>query len=149
MHRVSLLVAGLLALTGCATQPEAPRLVEDRPAAAPVDVGIDWGWRVIGDAAVRPSQVFSLNGMTYVQMPPGKPDVVLIADGVVANYKLYPPYLVIAGVPTRVDVLNDGFRAVVTRMVAPEPHRERVTRPAANGAEAPAGTPSRITRVAE
>jgi hypothetical protein len=44
-----------------------------------------------------------------------------------------------------VDVLNDGFRAVVTRMAISEPHRERVTRPAGNDVDMSAGKPSRIT----
>lgn len=106
----------LALLSGCAVQPptQETQAEADRPAAAPVDVGIDWGWRVVGDAASRPVQVFSLGGQTYVQMRDRRP-VVLLINGEVVPYRASWPYLVIQGVPDRLDVVLDGYRAVAER----------------------------------
>jgi len=124
-------------------------MVSARPAASSVDMGVDWGWRIVGDAAVRPTQAFSLNNMTYLQMPPGKANVVLMADGVLANHRLYPPYLVVAGTPNRIDLVVDGYRAVVTRAAAPGVNDDRVIRaqPATTESASQKGSGSRIMRV--
>lgn len=99
-------------IAGCATQAPPPVATQaDRPAAAPVDMGVDWGWRVLGDAAVRPVQVFSTGGQTYVQMRDRRP-VVLIVNGEVVPHLTSWPYLVIQGVPGQLDVVADGFRAL-------------------------------------
>lgn len=153
MHRV-LISVFLLALAACTSAPvqQESQPVTDRPAAAPVDVGVDWGWKIIGDAAVRPTQVFSLNGKTYLQMRRDQYDVVLIADGVIANHKLYPPYLVVMGAPNQIDVVRDGYRATVLRSAGRVQDDDRVTRvpEAATVRESRgASTSSRVIRVLE
>lgn len=107
-------------LSGCATRPDEQASLPgiDRPAAAPVDVGIDWGWRVVGDAAARPVQVFSMGDQTYVQMRDQRP-VVLVVNGEVLPYRRSDPYMVIQGVPDRVDVVLDGYRAVAEHKIKP------------------------------
>lgn len=116
----------LALLTGCAIQPPvrqeaaANPAVADRPAAAPVDVGIGWGWRVVGDAAARPVQVFDANGQTYVQMRDRRP-VVLLVNGEVVPHLTSWPYLVIQGRPDYIDVVLEGYRAVAERVSAPAP----------------------------
>lgn len=109
-------VAVLALLAGCATKTPPPPPVPsiDRPAAAPVDVGIDWGWRVVGDAAVRPVQVFSKHGQTYMQMRDRRL-VVLVVNGEVVPHMTSWPYLVIQGSPDQVDVVADGYRAIAER----------------------------------
>jgi hypothetical protein len=119
MGRVSVCLAALLMLGGCGLQPQRPSSempeVADRPAAAPVDVGVNWGWRVVGDAAVRPVQVFSMNGQTYLQMRDRRP-VVLLAGGEIVPFMTSWPYLVIQGEPDHVDIVADGYRAIATRV---------------------------------
>lgn len=105
-----------LLLSGCAASPaallsRAPETGLDRPAAASVDIGIDWNWRTVGDAAVRPVQVFSLGEQTYLQFKDNRP-VALVVSGQVVPYTPNWPYLVIQGVPDQVDIVADGFRAV-------------------------------------
>lgn len=115
-----------LLLSGCAIQPPvrqdaaANPAVADRPAAAPVDVGIGWGWRVVGDAAARPVQVFDAKGQTYVQMRDRRP-VVLLVNGEVVPHSVSWPYLVIQGRPDYIDVVLEGYRAVAERVSAPAP----------------------------
>lgn len=117
----TLSVISILALpfmVGCVTPPvkEAPPVnVSDRPAAAPVDVGIEWGWRIVGDAAARPVQVFSLNGQTYLHMRDRRPVVLLVA-GEIVPFLMSAPYLVIQGEPDRVDVVLEGYRAIAERV---------------------------------
>lgn len=91
--------------------------VADRPAASPVDVGINWSWRIVGDQAVRPLQVFDMQGLTYLQMPEGSPEVVLMADGQIVPFQKSTPYLIVQGTPARMDVVRDGYRAVLVRDV--------------------------------
>lgn len=117
-------VFSLLALplfVGCAAQPPVketpPVAVADRPAAAPVDVGIEWNWRIVGDAATRPVQVFSMNGQTYLHMRDRRP-VVLLVGGEIVPYLASWPYLVIQGEPDRVDVVLEGYRAIAERVPA-------------------------------
>jgi len=120
MGRISVCLVALLMLGGCGLQPqrtsaEMPPEVADRPAAAPVDVGVNWGWRVVGDAAVRPVQVFSMHGQTYLQMRDRRP-VVLLAGGEIVPFMMSWPYLVIQGEPDHVDIVADGYRAIATRV---------------------------------
>lgn len=125
--KTTIYLSALALLSGCALQPpvktEAAGLatVADRPAAASVDVGISWGWRVVGDAAARPVQVFDLNGQTYVQMRDRRP-VVLLVNGEVVPHRTSWPYLVIQGQPDYIDVVLEGYRAVAERISAPAPH---------------------------
>lgn len=116
-------VLALPFIAGCATQApvkEPPVMVADRPAAAPVDVGIEWGWRIVGDAAVRPVQVFSMNGQTYLHMRDRRPVVLLVGREVLPFLTSWP-YLVIQGEPDRVDVVLDGYRAVLERTASRQP----------------------------
>lgn len=118
-----------LLLSGCASQPpaeEALPATADRPAAAPADVGIDWGWRIVGDAAARPVQVFSFREQTYVQMRDRRPVVLLVGGEVVPHVASWP-YLIVQGVPDYVDVVLDGYRAVAEHVSQPAaPARETV-----------------------
>lgn len=130
----SLLLLALLA--GCATQGDVNQDYgpADRPAAAPVDVGIDWDWRVVGDAAARPVQAFSMDGQTYLQMRDYRP-VVLLVNGEVIPYVRSWPHLIVQGEPAHIDVVLDGYRAVVERIVREQP------------APAAAGQQNRVERV--
>lgn len=108
-------------IAGCATQPASPAAtqvslcnVADRPAAAPVDVGIEWGWRIVGDAAARPVQVFGMNGQTYLHMRDRRPVVLLVAGEIVPFMPSWP-YLVIQGSPESVDIVMEGYRAIAER----------------------------------
>lgn len=91
----------------------------DRPAASSVDVGVDWKWRVHGDTAVRPVQVFTLRGTTYLQMGITRPNIVVLVNGEVAPFRHAPPYLLIQGEPNQIDLVIDGYRAIVERVVPP------------------------------
>lgn len=120
MKRLGIFVMSVL-LGACAgtNNVSRPESGLDRPAAASVDVGIDWEWRVVGDATVRPVQVFSMNGRTYIQMRDTKsvsPTVILVGGEVVPYYAM-PPYLMIEGVPNRIDITSDGYRAVAEHTV--------------------------------
>jgi hypothetical protein len=112
-------ILALPLIAGCATQSPAPPVqpvqVADRPAAAPVDVGVDWGWRLVGDAAARPVQVFSMNGQTYLQMRDRRP-VVLLVGGEIIPFMTSWPYLVIQGEPGQVDIVLEGYRAIAERV---------------------------------
>jgi hypothetical protein len=110
-------VATTALMSGCATQQQRQmdEMIADRPAAASVDVGIEWGWKVIGDAATRPVQVFSLGDKTYFQMRDNRP-VVLMVAGQIIPFSTSWPYLVIQGAPSRVDIVADGYRALVERV---------------------------------
>jgi len=115
--------ATVAALAGCVQPPQVvtpgvhTNSVADRPSAAPVDVGIHWGWRIVGDAAVRPVQVFDLNGQTYLQMQDQRP-VVLLVNGQVVPFQISPPFLVVQGTPLQMDVVRDGYRSVLERGAA-------------------------------
>lgn len=116
----------LLALAGCGLFPTSEVIREgvvdaglSRPAAAPVDVGVDWRWRVSGDAAVRPVQVFTVKGLTYLQMGITRPAVVVLANGEVIPFRHAPPYILVQGVPDRIDIVIEGYRAVVERIAPP------------------------------
>lgn len=166
IKKLSVLSAVALPLmAGCASQPPAPPQppvqVADRPAAAPVDVGIEWSWRLVGDAAARPVQVFSMNGQTYLQMRDRRP-VVLLVGGQIVPFMTSWPYLIVQGEPDRVDIVLEGYRAIAERISAkpaapqaiqgvPEA-RPRVERaPIAKSADSmnqqPAQEPSRVERV--
>lgn len=124
----TLAIFSILALpyfTGCASnqraiEPLPPVAVADRPSAAPVDVGVDWSWRIVGDAAVRPVQVFSMRGQTYLHMRDRRP-VILLVNNEVVPFLTSWPYLVLQGTPDRVDVVFDGYRAVLERTQALRP----------------------------
>lgn len=111
-------VLALPLIAGCATQPPAPPTppvqVADRPAAAPVDVGIEWSWRLVGDATARPVQVFSMNGQTYLQMRDRRP-VVLLVGGQIVPFLTSWPYLIVQGEPARIDIVLEGYRAIAER----------------------------------
>lgn len=117
-------VALAIFLAGCATPEPVEVIQADRPAGAPVDMGVDWGWRVLGDAAVRPVQVFSTGDQTYVQMRDRRP-VVLIVNGEVVPHLTSWPYLVIQGVPGQLDVVADGFRALAEHPATAREARRR------------------------
>lgn len=119
--------AALIALSGCTTVSLFPEeanqgtnSVADRPAAAPVDVGINWSWRIVGDEAVRPVQVFDTRGQTFLQMRPQAQEVVILSNGQVLPFQVSPPYLVLQGTPSQLDVVRDGYRAVLVRSAAQE-----------------------------
>jgi hypothetical protein len=123
------LYGGLLALlSGCAgfnrQEPDIVPLMVDRPAAARVDVGIDWNWRVVGDAAVRPVQVFSKGSTLYLQMRDQRP-VVLLVNRQIIPYRTSWPYLLVNGTPDEMDIAMDGYRAVIVRSPpsSPQPLR--------------------------
>jgi len=111
------ILAALVA--GCATQPPkdatagTERQSTTRPAASPVDVGVNWSYTSRGDAAIRPIQVFSLRGKTYLQMRQNQILPVVLVDGAPVPFQLEPPYIVIEGTPNRMDLVSDGWRAIV------------------------------------
>lgn len=129
MYKLNTIAVGaaLIALSGCTTVSLFPEeanqgtnSVADRPAAAPVDVGINWSWRIVGDEAVRPVQVFDTRGQTFLQMRPQAQEVVILSNGQVVPFQVSPPYLVLQGTPSQLDVVRDGYRAVLVRSAAQE-----------------------------
>lgn len=129
---------GLL-LSGCATFSGSDRsanIVSSRPAAVSVDAGVDWAWSVSGDNAVRPLQVFSINGKTYLQMRPGQLIPAVVVEGQPVPFSITPPYVVVKGTPSRMDLLASGHRALIM-------HRGPVTMPAP-----PSQSSDRVQRVA-
>lgn len=128
LNTIAAVGAALIALSGCTTVSLFPEeanqgtnSVADRPAAAPVDVGINWSWRIVGDEAVRPVQVFDTRGQTFLQMRPQQAqEVVILSNGQVLPFQVSPPYLVLQGTPSQLDVVRDGYRAVLVRSAAQE-----------------------------
>ena len=111
-------LALLVSLSGCASmdmgfmdKAKTSETSTDRPSAAPVDMGVNWQWKVVGDASVKPVQVFTLKGSTYLQMK-GAGDVVLLVNGEPIPYRPSYPYLIVQGEPDRIDIVADGYRAI-------------------------------------
>jgi uncharacterized protein YceK len=119
------LVVGALALSGCSTvrwpwtaQKVRPigNIVRDRPSAATVDYpDLHWAYTIEGTSLLRPQQVFAFRGATYLQMRPGQNMPVVIADGKVVRVDVFPPYLVVRGMPSRIDLLSDGYRVIILK----------------------------------
>lgn len=113
--------AALVGLGGCAMAPvssEPSNLVSSRPAAASVNAGVDWKWEVSGDSAVRPMQVFSVHGKTYLQMRPQQAVPAVLVDGQPIPFEISSPYIVIQGSPARMDLVANGYRAIVAHEAA-------------------------------
>lgn len=126
-----------LLLAGCATQQQAIEPVNriaDRPSASPVDVGVDWSWVITGDAQIRPIQVFANAGYTYLQMSPNyfaSKSLVILVDGQVVPYRAASPYLIVTGIPSRLDMVTNGYRVVVKHgeaAITESTHPAQVTR---------------------
>ncbi len=121
-RRFSLVLAALLALSGCAALPRSEAVGANkyapRPAASPVDIGADWNWLVSGDRAISPVQVFSMKGKTYLQMRPQQIVPAIVVAGVPVPFQISQPYLVIHGEPREIDLISSGYRAVVVRVGA-------------------------------
>jgi hypothetical protein len=121
------LAVGTLALSGCSTvrwpwtsQPQKARpvgnVVRDRPSAASVDYpDLHWAYTIEGTSLLRPQQVFAFRGATYLQMRPGQNMPVVLADGKVVRVDVFPPYLVVRGTPSRIDLLADGYRVIILK----------------------------------
>lgn len=90
-------------------------VLTDRPAAASVDAGLSWSYRIEGNRAIRPSQVFSYRGATYLLMQPGQALPVVLVNGVVTRFDVFPPYIVLRGTPARIDLLSEGYRVIIQR----------------------------------
>lgn len=126
-------------VSGCASfghRSVSGNIVADRPAAVSVNAAADWSWSISGDAAIRPLQVFSLKGKTYLQMLPGQLIPAVLVSGEPVPFVVAPPYVVVSGTPTRMDLLSSGHRAVIA-------HRGPVAAP-----EHPVVSPNRVERVA-
>lgn len=140
---LTIVVSASILLSGCASlndnKDAAIEPQQDRPAAAPVDMGVDWQYRVVGDVAVRPVQVFSMNDETYLQMKDGDP-VVLMVAGEPVPFTPRAPYLVITGLPKRIDIVANGYRAIVEH-VAKQAAQEQIE------ASYSANTSRRVERV--
>lgn len=120
-------------LVGCATAPQRPENeMMARPSAAPVQAGADWAWVVSGDNAIRPIQVFTLDGKTYLQMRPGQIVPAVLVNSQPVSFTINAPYLVVQGAPARIDLISSGYRAVLLHrgpVSAPvAPSRDRVQR---------------------
>jgi hypothetical protein len=134
----ALAIAGVMgSLGGCATVSVPTLHAHARPPASPVDAGVDWAWSVAGDAAVRPLQVFSAHGKTYLQMRQGQMLPAVLVGGVPVSFAISSPYIVIQGEPARMDIVANGYRAVVVRQ----------SQGPAPGRVMPALQPSRVHRV--
>ncbi len=145
MRKIAFALPALaVAVSGCAISPrqgvESPaNMISSRPAAASVDVGVNWNWMVSGDNAVRPVQVFSLNGKTYLQMDARQLMPALIVNGTPVPFGISPPYLVIQGVPQRIDIVANGYRAIAAYM---GPGKSSASIP-----QSPASAASAVSRV--
>lgn len=100
--------AGVLTLAG-------RNVAADRPAAASVDAGLSWAYRIEGNRAIRPSQVFAYRGATYLLMRPGQELPVVLVNGMPARFDVFPPYIVVRGMPARIDLVVDGYRVIIQR----------------------------------
>lgn len=115
----ALAAAFALSASGCASvgalfrggSPDADAL--SRPAAVSVDAGYDFDWSVRGDTAIRPVQVFSDARHTYIQMRAGQMIPEVIVDGVPVPFSISPPNLVVSGNPSVIDLVANGYRAVL------------------------------------
>lgn len=130
MRKKILLLSGALAtlvFSGCAVQPPQPQQSANqyapRPAAAPVDIGADWAYQVEGDAAIRPVQVFSMGGKTYLQMRPQQVVPAIVVGGAPVPFRISQPYLVIDGTPSVINLISDGYRAVITQTQGTAPEK--------------------------
>jgi hypothetical protein len=120
-------VVGALALSGCSTvnwtwiaqyqkSNSDGNIVRDRPGAASVDYpDLHWAYTIEGTSLLRPQQVFAFRGATYLQMRPGQNMPVVLADGKIVRVDLFPPYLVVRGTPSRIDLLADGYRVIILK----------------------------------
>jgi len=156
--RIVLALLAALSFSGCATlsaafqhggSPATSNSLSSRPAAGSTSGEADWAWRVSGDGAVRPLQVFSLRGKTYLQMRPGQLVPAVIVNGAPVPFVVSAPYVVIEGTPQRIDLLTDGYRAIVIHEgpkqmpAAPAVEPLRVQRDvSAVSADAPTPTPT-------
>lgn len=117
----------VMAMSGCASidaihQPQGvANISAARPAAASVDTSVDWHWVVSGDRAVRPLQVFSDNGKTYLQMRPTQALPAVLVDGQPIPFEISTPYLVVQGEPDRMEIVANGFRCVIQHELPPKP----------------------------
>ena len=112
-----------LALLGCASQAPLTSFVQadERPVAAPTSGGYDWSWDVAGDQPVRPIQVFTNGEKTWIQMAPHQVMPAVFVTGVPVSFDISPPYLVIVGAPSKIDLIATNYRAVITRRAPPPP----------------------------
>lgn len=146
----------MFSVAGCATlranASDSDTLRTTRPAAASAGNGADFAWSVSGDPAVRPIQVFSIGGQTYFQMRPGQNIPAVFVGNTPIPFAIEPPYIVITGKPSTVNLIADGSRAVVVHdgpATAATSDPERVQRvdvstmghPNANGVETYAAAP--------
>jgi hypothetical protein len=146
---LSAAIAAALALGGCASFSARGNTYPNttRPAATSVGLNADWRWNVTGDAAIRPIQVFAMRGHTYLQMRPGQVIPAVVIDGKPVSFALATPYIVVTGTPHRIDLIAQGYRALVL-------HEGPITVHAAPAVSAsappaitadPAATPPRMT----
>jgi uncharacterized protein YceK len=116
-----LAMAVALSMSGCASvgalfrggQASSDSGALARPAATSVDAGYDFDWTVRGDTAIRPVQVFSDAGHTYIQMRAGQMIPEVIVDGAPVPFSISPPNLIVSGDPSVIDLVSDGYRAVL------------------------------------
>lgn len=112
---LSTAIAAALALGGCASFGARDGSYPDttRPAATSVSLNADWRWNITGDTAIRPIQVFAMRGHTYLQMRPGQIIPAVVIDGKPVTFALATPYIVVTGTPHRIDLIAQGYRALV------------------------------------
>lgn len=89
--------------------------VAQRPASASTDVGLSWAYRVEGNQAIRPTQVFQYRGATYLLMRPGQEIPAVVVNGRVARFDVWPPYLIVRGAPSRIDLISRGYRVIIQK----------------------------------
>ena len=113
---------GLSACQGFKTQIP----LGERPPASPVVGGMDWGWDVAGDAAVRPIQVFSNAEKTWLQMAPHHAMPAVFVNGEPVPFSLEPPYIVLAGNPSRIELMSTNYKSLILK----RPDQAVVNKPA-------------------
>ncbi|CUI72462.1 TrbG/VirB9 family P-type conjugative transfer protein [Achromobacter sp. 2789STDY5608621] len=102
MIRRFFLAAGLAGLAGCAAWPSArPAAGASWRAAGAASRAYDFDWRLSGDPAVAPMQVFDDGRETWLQFAPGQPVPAIFgvdaAGERVLPYARRDPYVVLAG----------------------------------------------------
>ncbi len=141
-------IAATLALGGCASfgARAGNYLGTTRPAATSVGLNADWRWNVTGDAAIRPIQVFAMRGHTYLQMRAGQIIPAVVIDGKPVPFALATPYIVVTGTPHRIDLIAQGYRALVLHEGPITVHADPVdAAPPPPMAAVPPATPPRMT----
>lgn len=143
----TLLAAGLAGLLcACTSMPDWGWLPgRTGPVLAAGEKQYDFRWRLSGDQAVAPLQVFDDGRRTWLQFAPGQAVPAIFRGGARGDqpldYRRAGPYVVLDGVWPKLVLRGGGLRGVVERAAGAD-----VSGAAASGAAAPAAASASNTK---